>query len=209
MKKLLCILLSFVLLLAVAGCNTNSEIESIQPSKEEKIITKEKLPEKEAKTEAEQPASAPKEPVQTEPAETKPVESVPEATEAPQPEASASTYCTLSVKCNNPELIPEEKKEFIPENGIIYYNEKAVFSDGETVFDVLLREMKDNHIHLEHEYTPAFNSYYVKGISNLYEFDCGDLSGWRYKVNNKIPSYGCSEYKIKDKDIIEWIYYCE
>ena len=32
-----------------------------------------------------------------------------------------------------------------------------------------------------------YNSYYVEGIGNLYEFDCGSESGWMYKVNGWFP----------------------
>ncbi len=39
-----------------------------------------------------------------------------------------------------------------------------------------------------------YNSYYVEGIGNLYEFDCGKESGWMYKVNGRFPNYGCSSY---------------
>lgn len=32
-----------------------------------------------------------------------------------------------------------------------------------------------------------YNSAYIEGINNLYEFDCGELSGWMYKVNGLVP----------------------
>ena len=35
----------------------------------------------------------------------------------------------------------------------------------------------------------------MEGINNLYEFSCGDLSGWIYSVNGSFPSISCSEYK--------------
>ena len=49
---------------------------------------------------------------------------------------------------------------------------------------------------------------YIKGISNLYERDCGELSGWIYMVNDKVPGYGCSQYILKDGDKIEFVYTC-
>lgn len=42
-----------------------------------------------------------------------------------------------------------------------------------------------------------YNSAYIEGINNLYEFDCGSLSGWMYKVNEWFPNYGCSRYVLK------------
>ena len=105
----------------------------------------------------------------------------------------------------NPDLAPE-KAAVVPQDGVIYALREVEFQDGETVFDVLARELKNNGIHIEYEYTPVYGSVYIEGIANLYEFDCGDQSGWRYKVNGKYPNYGCSSYKLKNGDRIEWIY---
>ena len=54
-----------------------------------------------------------------------------------------------------------------------------------------------------------YNSAYIEGINNLYEFDCGELSGWMYKVNGWFPNYGCSRYQLKEGDVIEWVYTCD
>lgn len=121
--------------------------------------------------------------------------------------------CTLSVRCdsiwNHLEWLDPEKVEIVPENGVIYEERTVVFYDGESVFDVLLREMKQNAIHMEFEHTPLYNSAYIEGIANLYEFDCGELSGWMYRVNDWFPNYGCSRYQLKNGDRVEWIYTCE
>ena len=82
------------------------------------------------------------------------------------------------------------------------------FYDGESVFDLLQREMKNSKIHMEFENTPMYNSAYIEGIGNLYEFDCGELSGWMYKVNDWFPNYGCSRYQLKQGDKVEWVYTC-
>ena len=47
------------------------------------------------------------------------------------------------------------------------------------------------------------------GIANIYEHDCGDNSGWIYMVNGSSPGYGCSNYKLKEGDKVEWIYSCD
>ncbi len=121
--------------------------------------------------------------------------------------------CILSVRCDaileHIEWLDQNKVEIVPKDGIIYAEQKVVFYDGESVFDVLLREMKQNGIHMEFEQTPMYNSAYIEGIANLYEFDCGELSGWMYRVNGWFPNYGCSRYQLKDGDRIEWIYTCE
>ncbi|MBO4990835.1 MAG: DUF4430 domain-containing protein, partial [Firmicutes bacterium] len=70
------------------------------------------------------------------------------------------------------------------------------------------RELKRAGIHMEFKNTPIYNSAYIEGIQNLYEFDCGELSGWMYKVNDWFPNYGCSRYQLKEGDVIEWVYTC-
>jgi hypothetical protein len=103
----------------------------------------------------------------------------------------------------------KDKLEVLPPDGIIYETKEVTFYEGESVFDVLLREMKKNKIQMEFEMTPVYNSNYIEGINNIYEFDCGELSGWMYRVNGWFPNYGCSRYMLKDGDVIEWIYTCD
>lgn len=83
------------------------------------------------------------------------------------------------------------------------------FSSGESVHDVLQRVCKDKGIHTESQYTPAYDSAYVEGINQLYEFDCGELSGWMYNVNGWFPNYGCSKYTVSNGDTINWVYTCD
>lgn len=122
-------------------------------------------------------------------------------------------YCYLSIECStildNMKDLDKEKVELVPEDGIIYPRKKVEFKEGESVFDVLKRETRENKIHMEFVNTPMYNSAYIEGIHNLYEFDCGNLSGWMYKVNDWFPNYGCSRYQLKDGDIVEWVYTCD
>lgn len=83
------------------------------------------------------------------------------------------------------------------------------FDSGESVYDILRRICDENSIQMEASYTPAFSSYYVEGINNLYEFDCGQGSGWMYCVNGVFPNYGCSSYKPANNDEIAFRYTCE
>ena len=121
--------------------------------------------------------------------------------------------CTLSVRCNtileNLAWLDKEKISIVPKDGVIFAEKTVTFYEGESVFNLLLREMKRNKIHMEFENTPIYNSAYIEGIANLYEFDCGELSGWMYKVNDWFPNYGCSRYQLKAGDRIEWVYTCD
>ncbi|WP_337100948.1 DUF4430 domain-containing protein [Paenibacillus sp. YIM B09110] len=120
---------------------------------------------------------------------------------------------TLSVSAatilDNLDKLDKDKLEVLPKDGVIYKARKVTFYEGESVFDVLLREMKANKIHMEFEMTPIYNSNYIEGINNLYEFDCGELSGWMYKVNGWFPNYGSSRYTLKDGDVVDWVYTCD
>ncbi len=121
--------------------------------------------------------------------------------------------CTLSISCatilNNIDWLDPEKVELVPEDGWILKPTTVTFYEGESVFNVLQRTCKQKKIHMEFENTPMYNSAYIEGINNLYEFDCGELSGWMYKVNEWFPNYGCSRYQLKDGDIVNWEYTCD
>ena len=143
---------------------------------------------------------------------------VPEGKPVPiEPENAVITdkelTCTLSVRCDtilqNIDWLDSEKVDIVPKDGVIFAEKTVTFYEGESVFNVLVREMKRNKIHMEFENTPIYNSAYIEGIANLYEFDCGELSGWMYKVNDWFPNYGCSRYQLKAGDRIEWVYTCD
>ncbi|MBE7029180.1 MAG: DUF4430 domain-containing protein [Ruminococcaceae bacterium] len=143
---------------------------------------------------------------------------VPEGKPVPiEPENAVITdkalTCTLSVRCDtilkNIDSLDEEKVGIVPINGVIFEEKEVTFYEGESVFNLLVREMKRNKIHMEFKNIPIYNSAYIEGIGNLYEFDCGELSGWMYKVNDWFPNYGCSRYLLKAHDKIEWVYTCD
>lgn len=122
-------------------------------------------------------------------------------------------YCTLSVRCDtildNISQFDAGKLDILPKNGVIFAERKVEFSEGESVFDLLKREMKENKIHLEFVNTPVYDSVYIEGIANIYEFDAGELSGWMYRVNGEFPNYGCSKYALKQGDKVEFVYTCD
>ena len=121
--------------------------------------------------------------------------------------------CTFSISCatvlDNMDILDKSKKDIIPDDGWILKPVTVTFNEGESVFDVLKQVCKDNKVQLEFSFTPIYNSAYIEGINNLYEFDCGSLSGWMYEVNDWFPNYGCSRYEVKNGDVIEWQYTCD
>lgn len=131
---------------------------------------------------------------------------------SPAEEAKAAS-CTVSIRCDtildHMDDLEEEKRDLVPEGGVILAPIAVSFESGESAFDVLRRVCRDNHIHMEFTTTPIYNTAYIEGIQNLYEFDCGELSGWMYSVNGQYLSYGASAYSLQDGDVIEWQYTCQ
>lgn len=104
---------------------------------------------------------------------------------------------TVSISC---EVIKNEDKSYIPENGFILEKTKIDIKNGETVYDVFAKACKDNGILF------SANMGYIEGINNIYEMDFGKSSGWIYFVNGKTPSVGCGSYELSHGDEIEWHY---
>lgn len=135
-------------------------------------------------------------------------------TETTKPKTEKNTSeCTVLIECktilNNYGKLKESKKEFVPIDGVILKETRIPFKNGETVFDVLKRVCAENGIQLESSFTPAFGNYYVEGIGQIYEKDCGTKSGWTYCVNSVFPNMGSSSYILKNGDKVEWHYTCD
>ena len=136
----------------------------------------------------------------------------PESRKPVEPEdvdiGDGSFYVTLSVRVDmilhNMHLLNREKHELVPDDGVIFPATQVRAYEGESVFNVLQREMRRARIHMASRFTPLYNSAYVEAINNLYEFDVGPLSGWMYSVNGRFPNFGSSRYLLSPGDVIEW-----
>jgi len=119
-------------------------------------------------------------------------------------------YVTLTVRVDsilyNMHLLHRDKHELVPSSGVIFPATLVRVYDGESVHNVLQREMRRHRIHMSSRWTPMFNSAYVEAINNLYEFDVGPLSGWMYRVNGWFPNFGASRYLLSAGDVVEWLY---
>ena len=141
----------------------------------------------------------------------------PDKTPAPsaapsQTPAEKKETCTLSISCQTAlahldELDPG-MREILPADGWILPAASVTVQPGDTVFDVLQRACRENGIPLEFSITPGTGGAYIEGIDNLYEFDCGSLSGWKYKVNGVYPNVGCSSVTVQPGNTIVWQYTC-
>jgi len=145
--------------------------------------------------------------------EVPPIEAPTPIEEAPAAPAEAITddgsftvvlLINVNMLLQNMDLLHRDKHELVPESGWIFAPQAVTVYEGESVFNVLQREMRRHGIHLATRWTPILNSAYIEAINNIYEFDAGALSGWMYSVNGYFPSFGSSRYLLSDGDVIEW-----
>lgn len=125
----------------------------------------------------------------------------------------AVNACTLEIRCdtllNNLDKLSSGKAELVPEDGVLLAKTTVSFESGESVFDVLRRCLREQNVHFEYVDAKAYGSTYIEGIGNLYEFDCGEQSGWLYFVNGISPGLGCSGYTVANGDEIVFAYTCD
>ena len=230
-SKIFYFVLSILIVLSVSGCNFSKEDSPVNPVfsekaesqtqknidsefgrtaeklAEEKDETKKNIPEKEITDEiADKIEDKSKNALE----EAEIDEEAYETQENPQQENINS--CTFSITCKeileNTDKLDSSKSFDIPSDGIILSPAEIEFEDGASVFDILSKAVRENSIHMEFSKTPGTNSVYIEGIANIYEFDCGSLSGWMYTVNGDVPMVSASDYIITDGDIVEFIYVC-
>ncbi len=118
--------------------------------------------------------------------------------------------CYVSITCKTAIAsgeLSDSMLSILPEDGVILDSFEFEYEDGMTVFDVFAKVVKENKIHME--YTGTKTVPYVEGVANLYEFDCGPLSGWMYQVNGWFPSFSMGQYEVERGDSIEIIYTCD
>ncbi len=122
-------------------------------------------------------------------------------------------YCTIAIYCDtildNIEKLDIAKQSIVPQDVVILPPTQIEITQGQSVFDALLEVTRKNNIHMEFSYTPGYDSTYIEGIANLYEFDCGSLSGWIYFVNGEGAGVGCDQYKLNNGDEIQFHYTCQ
>ena len=59
---------------------------------------------------------------------------------------------------------------------------------------------------MEYVSVPAYDSYYIEGINNIYEMDADPTSGWTYTVNGEYPSFGVNKYVLENGDKVVFDY---
>lgn len=130
--------------------------------------------------------------------------------------------CFVEIDCRNAKKnlssLKKGKANFVPKNGYILQKTAVNLPKGSTAFDALKKACKENvctdnckyckknGIQLESSFTPAYQSYYVEGIHQLYEKDCGSLSGWMFSVDGVFPDVSSSVFELKGNETISFVY---
>jgi hypothetical protein len=228
-KKIVCLLLiCFCFLFAGCGGSQDDQVEEseyssdvnkdteadkteVSGNEEEEVKEEAKESVTESESESSTTEASTTEKTQVD-ADVKSTQTASDSTTEKSTAASKKASCTISINCKtilqNMDQLAVEKKDFVPSNGIILKKTKVTLKDGDSVHDILQRVCKSKKIQMESSYSPAYQSAYVEGINQLYEFDCGQESGWTYRVNGQFPNYGAGSYEVKDGDVIEWLYTC-
>ena len=76
--------------------------------------------------------------------------------------------CTLEIRCDtlleNPDTVPGEKAELVPEDGILLPVTEVEFTGGNSAFDVFRQILREEKIHFEYVDASAYDSVYIEGI---------------------------------------------
>lgn len=209
-KRLCAALLALALIFTLAGCNAQTTEPTPTPTPAQSETP---APATSAPSETERQEETPAVPPEQNEAPTQ-APDTPASPDEPEPPVENSVLtCTVSISCaailENFDRLNAEKADLIPADGVLLAPTAVEFTEGESVFDVLKRVCRENKIHMEFSETPVYQSAYIEDIGNLYEFDCGEGSGWMYRVNGEFPNYGCSRYTLADGDTVEWVYTCD
>ncbi|MCQ2485418.1 MAG: DUF4430 domain-containing protein [Clostridia bacterium] len=228
MKKIVSLNLIFVLIFMLCSCGlTVTQTDNTATKKASEILSEtetqtEKKSEENTTEITEKKTEESTTEIKTEATTQKTTQKVTEKTTA---KPVKMITCMLGISCENilknKDNLKENKEAFLPKNGAILNSVKVTVPEGSTAFDVIKKACADNvctdgcayckknGIQLDYVYTPGYENYYIRGIHQIYEKDCGTQSGWMYCVNGAFPNYGCSQYKVKDGDSIRFLYTCD
>ena len=110
--------------------------------------------------------------------------------------SEAKSVCvTVTINCKHAAEYGREVPDYF------VYGAKYTAEEGATVFDALEKVCASNGLSLEYK-----RKTYIEGIGGLKALDCGDSSGWTYRVNGELVMKAASKCELNDGDRIEWIY---
>lgn|GEM_PF-6071209 len=128
------------------------------------------------------------------------------------PPSKVEHTISLLINCENAlkadSGLADSIRDELPADGVVFYSNEFEIREGDTVYDVISRACEENGIQMESTKVGMSSAMYIEGIANLYEFDCGNLSGWMYSVNGDFPQISVSQTKVSDGDEVRLLYSC-
>lgn len=125
---------------------------------------------------------------------------------------SAYIRCEVTIDCSvllsNMDALQKNVRKYVPKDGMLLQKLSVKVKEGASAYDALVTACKAKKIAYDAEYSKMYNGVYVKGIGYLYEKMAGDMSGWLYQVDGKLPNVGASRYIMRDGDTLNWTYTC-
>lgn len=95
----------------------------------------------------------------------------------------------------------------VPEDGIVFEDDSVKIYQNDNLYLVLERICKKKKIRFDAKNSAGFG-YYITGIANINENDCGKGSGWIYLVNGKMPETAMDKTILKDGDKVRIAFTC-
>lgn len=119
--------------------------------------------------------------------------------------------CYITIECKSilehlGDLKPGHEK-YVPSDGYLLRRYRCTYKSGDKAYDILKRSCAAQHIKITAQNTEY--GVYIAGINNIDEKDCGNESGWLYKVNGTSPMITCGKQNVKPNDEILFTYTCK
>lgn len=124
---------------------------------------------------------------------------------------SSKININIKIECktllDNKDKVSKNLLDNIPKDGIILEEKILSVSEESSAFDLLL-EVADKY-DVDIEYSGSGQTAYISAINGIKEFCAGGESGWLYRVNGKFLQEGCGSCKLKNGDLVEFLFTCE
>ncbi len=122
--------------------------------------------------------------------------------------SGAVATCTVIINCEKALAQSDNLSVELPNDGIILSIDEYEFHEGDTAFDVFRNAMEENDILFEYSDNMGGGKM-VDGINNLYNGDCGDLSGWMFIINDEMSMENSDSVTVKAGDKLVFAYSCD
>jgi len=114
---------------------------------------------------------------------------------------SNSEWLSLSIqRGNSNEVVQNVQMRIIsPDWNVEYY---AAITENVTVADFLFECADHYNFTVTKKYFTGYDSFLIKSINSIENGE--DDRYWQYYINDEFADVGCSNYFLKNNDVVEW-----